>query len=90
MQMKQRRRFSQQQWLGITTTASYAAVGVHAQQHRLAIASMPSRFMLSHRSCHPAAAALYSSILSRAPTRYLRRYKQAKHFAKKTSTLEGG
>ncbi|KAK1246767.1 hypothetical protein MKX08_000569 [Trichoderma sp. CBMAI-0020] len=44
MQMRQRQRFIQQQhWLGnIPMTVSYVAVNLLAQQHRLAVAAMPS------------------------------------------------
>ncbi|EAQ84339.1 hypothetical protein CHGG_08353 [Chaetomium globosum CBS 148.51] len=44
MQMRQRQRFIQQQgWLGnIPMTVSYVAVDLLAQQHRLAVAAMPS------------------------------------------------
>ncbi|PKK41298.1 hypothetical protein CI102_14147, partial [Trichoderma harzianum] len=44
MQMQQRQRFIQQQdWLGnIPMTVSYVAVDLLAQQHRLAVAAMPS------------------------------------------------
>jgi hypothetical protein len=45
MQMRQRQRFIGQSWLGnITLTVSYHAIDLLAQQYRLAVASIPSRF----------------------------------------------
>lgn len=43
MQMRQRRHFIQQSWLGnIPLTVAYVAVDLLAQQHRKAVAAMPS------------------------------------------------